>query len=72
MRDYHINLFCSDEDEGHIADIPDLKQCSAFGSTPEGALREVLKARDAWLEAVRKHGKPIPEPCYRLVIYQVA
>jgi hypothetical protein len=30
MRDYHINLFYSEEDEGYIADIPDLKLCSAF------------------------------------------
>jgi len=25
MQDYHINLFYSDEDEGYIADIPDLQ-----------------------------------------------
>ncbi len=25
MKDYHINIFCSEEDEGYIADIPDLK-----------------------------------------------
>jgi len=54
MRDYHINLFYSEEDEGYIADIPDLKHCSAFGPTPEEALREVLKAKKAWLEAARQ------------------
>ena len=53
MRDYHINLFYSEEDEGYIADIPDLKHCSAFGSTPEEALREVLKARE---HGLRQHG----------------
>ncbi|MDA0284444.1 MAG: type II toxin-antitoxin system HicB family antitoxin, partial [Planctomycetota bacterium] len=25
MSDYHINIFYSDEDEGYIADIPDLE-----------------------------------------------
>ena len=35
MNDYHINVFYSEEDGGYIADIPDLKQCSAFGETPE-------------------------------------
>jgi len=30
MKDYHINIFYSDEDEGYIADIPDLIHCSAF------------------------------------------
>ncbi len=72
MRDYHINVFYSDEDEGYIADMPDLKYCSAFGSTPEEALRAVLGAKKAWLEAAREHGKPIPQPRYRPVIYQIA
>ena len=31
MKDYHINVFHSEEDGGYIADIPDLKFCSAFG-----------------------------------------
>ena len=31
MNDYHINIFYSAEDEGYIADIPDLRHCSAFG-----------------------------------------
>lgn len=72
MRDYHINVFYSEDDGGYIADIPDLRHCSAFGSSPEEALREVLVAKEAWLEAARTHGKPIPEPRYRPAIYQVA
>jgi predicted RNase H-like HicB family nuclease len=54
-------VFYSEEDEGYIADIPDLRHCSAFGNTPEEALREVLKAKEAWLETARVKGKPIPE-----------
>jgi predicted RNase H-like HicB family nuclease len=72
MKDYHINIFYSEEDEGYIADIPDLKFCSAFGETPEEALQEVQVAKAAWLEAARAEGKPIPLPRYRPVIYQVA
>lgn len=71
MKDYHINIFYSDEDEAYIADIPDLKYCSAHGETQEGALREVLVAKEAWLEVAREEGLPIPEPMYRPVIYQV-
>ena len=70
MKDYHINIFYSEEDEGYIADIPDLEACSAFGATPEEALTEVRKAKDAWLEAARAAGKPIPPPVYRPAIYQ--
>ena len=72
MKDYHVNVFYSEEDEGYIADIPDLKHCSAFGKTPEEALREALQAKKAWLEAARANGKPIPAPHFRPLIYQVA
>jgi predicted RNase H-like HicB family nuclease len=72
MRDYHINVFYSEEDAAYIADIPDLRHCSAFGTTPEEALREVLQAKEAWLEAARAHGKTVPEPRYQPLIYQVA
>jgi predicted RNase H-like HicB family nuclease len=71
MKDYHINIFFSEGDGGYIADIPDLKACSAFGETPEAALREVEQAKAAWLEAARAEGKSIPEPTYRPLIYQV-
>lgn len=72
MTDYHINVFASDEDEGYIADIPDLPYCSAFGETPQDALREVLTARDAYLDTLRAAGRPIPTPHYRPAIYQAA
>ena len=72
MKDYHINIFYSQEDEGYVADIPDLNACSAFGQTPHQALEEVLMAKETWLETARKNHKPIPLPEYRPVIYQVA
>ena len=71
MKDDRINIFYSNEDEGYIADIPDLKYCSAFGETPESALQEVQIAKTAWLEAATTAGKPIPEPKYRPAIYQL-
>jgi predicted RNase H-like HicB family nuclease len=72
MKDYHINIFCSEDDEGYIADIPDLDACSVFGETPEDALNQVQLAKAIWLEAARAEGKPIPEPKYRPIIYQIA
>jgi predicted RNase H-like HicB family nuclease len=67
--DYHINIFYNAEDEGYIADIPDLGGCSAFGETPEQALAEVTRAKEAWLEVARASGKEIPPPRYRPAIY---
>lgn len=69
MKDYHINVFYSQEDGGYIADIPDLEACSAFGTTPEKALVAVKKARETWLAAAREEGRPIPRPRYRPAIY---
>ena len=62
MRDYHIHIFYSEEDGGYIADLPDLPNCSAFGDTPAEALAELEFAGEAWLEAARAEGKPIPIP----------
>ncbi|HEV8724036.1 MAG TPA: type II toxin-antitoxin system HicB family antitoxin [Candidatus Binatia bacterium] len=59
MKDYHINIFYSDEDGGYIADIPDFEACSAFGDTAEIALAEVELAKNAWVEAARQAGKSI-------------
>ncbi|MFZ0241192.1 MAG: type II toxin-antitoxin system HicB family antitoxin [Desulfobacterales bacterium] len=70
MRDYHINIFYSEDDGGYIADIPDLDACSAFGETPDEALHEVQKAKSLWIEAAKAEGKLIPPPKYRPIIYQ--
>ena len=56
MKDYHINIFYSEEDEAYIADIPDLKYVSAIAE---------------WLEAAKAENKNIPKPRYRPVIYQI-
>lgn len=71
MKDYHIIIFYSEEDEAYIADIPDFEMCSAFGDTPGEALAEVLIAKEAIIETMREKGLPVPEPKYRPAIYQV-
>ena len=47
MPHYAIIVFWSDEDGSWVADVPDLKSCSAFGDTPEEAVAEVGVAMDA-------------------------
>jgi predicted RNase H-like HicB family nuclease len=72
MSDYHINVFYSEEDGGYVADIPDLKSCSAFGETPEEAVHQAMIAKEAWLKTARARRKPIPLPRYRPAIYAVS
>ena len=69
MERYHINIFSSEEDGCWIADVPDLRYCSAHGVTPADALREVQTAMTAWLESARAHDDPIPPARYRPAIY---
>ncbi len=71
-RDYTIVVFYSVEDEGYIADIPDLEFCSAFGETAEEAFREVQIAKQLWLDTAQAKGKAIPEAKYKPLIYQMA
>jgi predicted RNase H-like HicB family nuclease len=72
MKDYYINIFYSEADQGYIADIPDLRSCSAFGETPAEALHELEIAKTLWLEAAKETGVPIPEPGYKPAIYAVS
>jgi len=72
VKDYHINIFYSSEDEAYVADIPDLDSCSAIGRTPEEALAEVEKAKTAWIAAAKESGKPVPPPRYRPMIYKAS
>jgi predicted RNase H-like HicB family nuclease len=65
MTEYAIGIFFSDEDGAYIAVVPDLRGCSAFGDAPEDALREVLVAKDLWIESAKQNGDPLPEPRYR-------
>ena len=69
---YHNNIFYSDEDGCFVADVPDLRDCSAFGATPEEALAEVRAAMRNWLAAARKLRRSIPKPTYRPAIYQAS
>ncbi|MCL2361496.1 MAG: type II toxin-antitoxin system HicB family antitoxin [Defluviitaleaceae bacterium] len=56
MHKYNINIFYSEDDGGYIADIPDLRFCSAFGETPEVTLSELAIAKKLWLEEARESG----------------
>ncbi|HVQ08818.1 MAG TPA: type II toxin-antitoxin system HicB family antitoxin [Allosphingosinicella sp.] len=59
---YPINVFWSDESGRWIADVPDLRYCSAHGETPAEAVAEAQEAIALWLETARAEGIPIPQP----------
>lgn len=72
VKDHQINVFYSQEDGGYIANIPDLKYCSAFGKTAAEAPRQVRKAKKLWLETARDVGKRILKGKHASAIDRVA
>ena len=62
---YAIIVFWSEDDRAWVADVPDLKSCTAFGTTPEEAFAEVRIAMEAWLAAAGEAGLEIPKPQFQ-------
>nr|WP_300396282.1 type II toxin-antitoxin system HicB family antitoxin [uncultured Sphingobium sp.] len=66
---YHINLFWSGKDQCWIADVPDLKPCSAQGNMRAEAITNINDAIEGWLAVAQDRGSPIPDACCRPAIY---
>lgn len=62
MPNYSVNIQWSDEDDGYIAAIPELPGVSAFGETPEDAVKEIELAKNAMLRVYEEDGCKLPEP----------
>ena len=62
---YAIVVFWSEDDHAWVADVPDLKSCTAFGNSPEEAFAEGRTAMNAWLAAAREAGLEIPKPQFQ-------
>jgi predicted RNase H-like HicB family nuclease len=62
LYDYNIKLSYNKDDSDFIAKIDEIIGCSAFGSTPEAALKELETAFQLWLETTLDNNYPIPAP----------
>jgi antitoxin HicB len=62
MSRYPLEIFWSAEDEGFIAEVPDLPGCSAWGKTEADAARAAQRAIAAWVEAAQAAGRAVPKP----------
>jgi predicted RNase H-like HicB family nuclease len=65
LKDYHINIYFSERDNGYVADVPDLNIYSAPSQTPAEALTNIERVKKQWLESALAEHRPIPEPAYR-------
>ena len=60
MNKHAISIKWSDEDNSFVATIPGIKALSALGATRDEALSELRVAADAYFEALKAAGKPLP------------
>lgn len=52
--EYTVKIFPDPEGDGdYIAEIEEPKGCSAFGETPEEALKEIETAKQLWIETAK-------------------
>ena len=59
---YRIVVRYSEEDEGYIAVVPELRGCSAWGETKREAVEAVEEAASVWLETAKANNIEIPVP----------
>ena len=59
---WSISLQWSEEDKGYIALIHELPGHSAFGETPERAVKEARIAADLYVETLKEDDDPVPQP----------
>jgi predicted RNase H-like HicB family nuclease len=64
---YEIIMYWSEEDQGFIAEVPELPGCAADGKTYEEALANVQVIITEWIETAKELGHPIPKPKGRLM-----
>ena len=59
MLSYRV-IIGKDEDGVLIAKVPDLPGCATEGKTMGELMKNVKEARQAYLEALKEHGEPVP------------
>lgn len=67
MSKYEIIIFWSSDDKCFVAEMPELKGCTAHGETYNESLNQVQEVATNWLNIANERGWIIPEPKGRLV-----
>ena len=61
IHKYEIILYCSNQDQTFVAEVPELPRCMAHGDSQEAALKQVKEAIQLWINTAREFGEPVPE-----------
>jgi predicted RNase H-like HicB family nuclease len=68
INKYEIIIYWSDEDKVFIAEVPELKGCSAHGETQSEVVKNINEAMELWIETAKEFGDKIPEPKGKLAL----
>ncbi|MFN2427951.1 MAG: type II toxin-antitoxin system HicB family antitoxin [Candidatus Binatia bacterium] len=60
MMPYEINVWWSEADQVFVAEVPELRGCSAHGPTEADAIANVKDAAALWIDVATKAGEPVP------------
>jgi len=64
---YETIIYWSDDDDAFVAEVSELPDCAADGSTPQEALANVQVIAKEWIETAHELGRPVPEARGRLL-----
>ncbi|MBT8366299.1 MAG: type II toxin-antitoxin system HicB family antitoxin [Deltaproteobacteria bacterium] len=62
MNRYEIIIYCSNEDDAFIAEVPELAGCIAHGNSYEEALANAKEAIHLWIDTAKEFGDAVPAP----------
>jgi len=64
---YEIILYWDDIDGIFVAEVPELRGCSAHGTTRAAAVEAAKAAISLWIDSAREEGLEIPAPRGKLI-----
>jgi len=69
MPKYQVVIYWSAEDEGFIAEVPELPGCAADGDTYQQVLANVEIIIRKWIATAKELNRSIPAPVGRLAFW---
>jgi len=67
MLKYRV-IIEKDEDGVFVARVPDLPGCATEGKTRRELMKNVREAIQAYLEALKEHGDPVPIETMQVIV----
>jgi predicted RNase H-like HicB family nuclease len=59
-----VVIYPDHEDGGWVCEVPSLPGCVSQGDSKQEAIENVRDAIDAWIDAARSTGTPIPDESF--------